>query len=63
MQDATALTYQGRELFTWRPRKGSRLFDKTAFEKAHPDLAAQFTREGNPTRVFVRKTVKEVENV
>lgn len=61
MQDAVALTYQGRELFTWHPRKGSRLLDKAALEKQHPDIVREFTREGKPTRVFSRKTVKEVE--
>lgn len=62
MQDATALTYQGRELFTWKPRKGATRFDATAFKKDHPDLAAAYTRPGSPTRTFVRKTVKEVHS-
>jgi hypothetical protein len=60
MRDATALTYEGRELFTWRPRKGSRTLDKTALEKHHPGLVEEFTRVGKPTRVFSRKTVEEV---
>lgn len=61
MQDATALTHQGRELFTWKPRAGSKRFDATTFKKDHPDLAAEYTRQGEPTRVFMRKTVKEVD--
>lgn len=60
MQDATALVYQGRELFTWKPRAGAKRLDTTALKKAHPDLVAEFTRQGEPTRTFLRKTVKEV---
>lgn len=61
MQDATEITYQGRVLFTWKPRKGSTRFDATALKKAHPDIHAAFTRQGEPTRTFIRKTTKEVE--
>ncbi len=61
MEDATALTYQGRELFTWKPRAGARRFDAKAFEQDHPDLHADYIRQGAPTRTFLRKTTKEVE--
>lgn len=61
MQDAVALTYQGRELFTWRPRAGSKRLDGASLKKDHPDIAAKYTRQGEPTRVFARKTIKEVE--
>lgn len=61
MTDATTLTYQGRELFTWRPRAGARRFDTAAFKKDHPDMSAEYTRQGAPTRTFLRKTVREVE--
>lgn len=61
MQDATELTYQGRTLFTWKPRKGSTLFDADALKKDDPDLHARYMKTGNPTRTFLRKTVKEVE--
>lgn len=60
MADATELTYQGQTLFTWKPRKGSARLDGTALKKELPDVAAQYTKQGAPTRTFIRKTVKEV---
>jgi len=61
MKDAVALTYQGRELFTWKPRKGAARFDDKALKADRPDIHAQYIREGAPTRTFLRKTTKEVE--
>lgn len=61
MQDATALTYQGRELFTWKPRKGATRLDGAALKADHPDIHAAYMKTGDPTRTFVRKTLKEVE--
>lgn len=61
MKDAVALTYQGRELFTWRPRAGSRRLDGDALKADHPDIHEQYYKQGAPTRTFLRKTVKEVE--
>lgn len=61
MADATALTYQGRELFTWRPRAGAKRLDAAALKKDHPELVAEYTKQGEPTRTFLRKTVKEVD--
>lgn len=61
MRDATQLTYQGKVLFTWKPRRGSQRFDLEQFRRDAPKLAAQYMKQGAPTRVFVRKTVKEVE--
>ncbi len=61
MKDAVALTYEGRELFTWRPRAGSTRWDTKQLEKDMPQLAATYKKQGKPTRVFSRKTVKEVE--
>lgn len=62
MQDATALTYQGVELFTWKPRKGAARFDATALRADLPDVHAKYIREGAPTRTFLRKTTKEVNS-
>lgn len=61
MKDAVALTYRGRELFTWRPRAGSKRFDDKAFREDFPHEAEKYMKQGTPTRVFSRKTVKEVE--
>lgn len=60
MQDAVALTHDGQELFTWKPRKGSARFDAAALKTAHPDIHAQYMRQGEPTRVFRRIPRKEV---
>lgn len=42
----------GFTVVTWKRNKKTSRFDKAAFEKAHPDIAEEFTelREGN--RVF-----------
>lgn len=58
MKDAVALTYEGRELFTWRPRDGARRFDDKAFREDFPHEAEKYMKQGNPTRTFLRK--KEV---
>lgn len=60
MQDATALTYQGVELFTWKPRKGAARFDAAALKADLPDVHSKYIREGASTRTFLRKTTKEV---
>lgn len=60
MRDAVALTHGGQELFTWKPRKGSARFDAAALKQAHPDIHAQYMRQGEPTRVFRRIPRKEV---
>lgn len=61
MQDATELTHNGQTLFTWKPRKGSTRFDADALKKDDPELHARYMKQGDPTRTFLRKTVKEVE--
>lgn len=55
MKDATALTYQGKTLFTWRPSKGSQRFDTKRFEADHADLYRQYLAVAASTRPFVRK--------
>lgn len=60
MKDASELTYQGQTLFTWKPSKPVLRFDADKFKKEHAALAAEFMKEGKPTRPFIRKTVKEV---
>lgn len=59
--DGTSLTYKGKPLFTWKVRKGPTGVDAKAMAAAHPRIAKRFMRTGNPTRTFLRKTVKEVE--
>lgn len=62
MKDAVALTYQGRELFTWKPRKGATRWDTKALEADLPDLATKYKVQGADTRTFLRKTTKEVNS-
>jgi len=59
MQDATVLTYEGKELFTWRPRKGSTRLDADALKKDHPDIHAAYLKTSPPTRTFIRKKVED----
>ena len=55
MQDATQLTYGDQVLFTWKPRAGAKRLDSSALKEAHPDIVAEFTKQGEPTRTFLRK--------
>lgn len=55
MKDATALTYQGKTLFTWRPTKGALRFDAKRFEADHADLYREYLAAATPTRPFLRK--------
>jgi predicted phage-related endonuclease len=42
----------GFTMLTWRQQKGRQSFDAKAFQSAHPDLYAQFLKEGAPFRVM-----------
>lgn len=42
----------GFTMLTWRQQKGRQSFDSKAFQQAHPDLYAQFLKEGSPFRVM-----------
>lgn len=55
MRENDVLTYDGAVLATWKQAKGATLFDAEAFQAAHPDLAAEFTKQGEPTRRFLAK--------
>lgn len=55
MQDATQLVYGSQILFTWKPRAGANRLDAAALRAAHPSLVAEFTKQGEPTRTFLRK--------
>lgn len=53
MGDADEITDSaGFTMLTWRQQKGRQSFDAKAFQQAHPDLYAQFTKEGAPFRVM-----------
>lgn len=44
MLDATVGMYEGEPVISWKETAGREAFDAKAFEKAHPDLAQQFTK-------------------
>ena len=53
MGDADEITdAAGFTMLTWRQQNGRQSFDSKGFQKAHPDLYAQFIKEGAPYRVM-----------
>lgn len=51
----TLVDAAGRTLCTWKASKGAQRIDAAGLRAAHPDIAAQFTRAGEPTRRFLVK--------
>lgn len=51
----TLIDASGRTLATWKASAAPRRFDSTAFKAAHPDLYAQFTSLGEPSRRLLIK--------
>lgn len=43
-------TVNGKPVLTWKWSKPARRFDQTKFKAEHPDLAAQYTKLGDPVR-------------
>ncbi|VHM07460.1 putative phage-type endonuclease [Streptococcus pyogenes] len=56
---ADTLTHRGRKVGTWKQQKGRVGFDREGFALAHPRLAAQYTRTGQPFRVLRATKQKE----
>jgi len=53
MVDADTVTdANGVPIFTWKEQRGRVSFNAKAFEADHPDLFAQYRREGAPFRVM-----------
>lgn len=57
MGPADTLTYGGRKLLTFKTQAGKMSFDRAALEADHPEIVAQYTRQGAPFRVM--RTIKE----
>lgn len=55
MGENEALTVNGMTRVSWKTSKASERFDSKAFKAAHPDLAAEFTKPGAPSRRFLVK--------
>ena len=51
----TLVDSTGRTLATWKLAKGAERFDSTAFKAAHPQLAAEFIKTGEPSRRMLIK--------
>lgn len=49
------LTSHGKTLATWKLAKAAERFDTAAFKAAHPELAAQYMRAGEPSRRMLIK--------
>ena len=59
MEDADTLTHEGRKVLTYKSQAGRQSFDARAFKDDHPELAAQYTKQGAPFKVM--RTVKTKE--
>ena len=53
MADAVEARLDGQPVIRWAWTKPVRRFDRKAFAAAHPDLDAEYTRLGEPSRRFV----------
>jgi putative phage-type endonuclease len=51
----TLVDESGRTLATWKATKPPKRFDIEAFRQDHPELAAQYTETGDPSRRFLIK--------
>ena len=45
-------TYQGVKVVSWKEQAGRSSLDTKALREAHPDIVAQFERQGKPFRVM-----------
>lgn len=52
------LTHSGQVIATWKLAKAPQRFDAKAFRAAHPDLADQFTKAGEPSRRLLLKPIE-----
>jgi putative phage-type endonuclease len=55
MGENDTLTADGRTIATWKMSAGRKSFDAAALKAAHPDLHAQFSTIGEPSRRFLLK--------
>lgn len=55
MGENETLTVDGLTRVSWKTAKAAERFDSKAFKAAHPDLAAEFTKPGAPSRRFLVK--------
>jgi predicted phage-related endonuclease len=53
------LVHSGNVIATWKLAKAPQRFDSKGFAKEHPELAAQFTHAGEPSRRLLLKEIPE----
>lgn len=53
------LMHQGNVIATWKLAKAPQRFDAKGFAKAHPELHAQFTTAGEPSRRLLLKEIAQ----
>ena len=58
MRDRTEAVIDGEVVATWRASKPRTSFDRKALAADHPDIAAAYTRTGDPVRTFLLKEAK-----
>ncbi len=61
MKEATKLVHEGRTLATWRAKAGASRVDVTRLRRERPDIAAAYTKVGEPGRSFHIETNQEDE--
>lgn len=59
MGTADTLTYQGRPILTFKTQKGRQSFDRAALEADHPEIVAEYMRQGADFKVM--RTIKPKE--
>jgi len=52
MLDATIATHESRKVLTWREQAGRDSLDVARLRAEHPALVAEFTKQGQPSRVM-----------
>ena len=52
------LLHKGNVIATWKLAKAPQRFDAKAFAKVHPELHAQFTITGEPSRRLLLKEIQ-----
>jgi predicted phage-related endonuclease len=55
MLDATTATHAGREVVSWKQRKGRSILDQARLVEEMPEIVEKFTKIGSPYRVMVNK--------
>jgi predicted phage-related endonuclease len=59
MLDATIGRFDGREVITWKERKGRTSLDQKRLAEAHPEIIEEFSKIASPYRVMVNKGERE----